>query len=522
MSKFSRFEPASAVPTCLKAGFFGGAASGKTFTACTLARGIILASKAKNVPSSGKPVYFIDTETGSAYVREIFNDAGIELCVANTRAFADLVPMISDAEHNGSVLIIDSITHFWTELCDSYLQKLQKKYKNKVKLEFQDWAVIKPMWQTFTDSFLNANIHIILCGREGSNYDHVIDDRGKRQLVKTETKLKAESGFGYEPSLLVHLQRVHDADNDCNHRTATVVKCRFNAIDGQVFELPMERNIDTITRTVYKAFAPHIERLNIGGSNNPVVDTVSSTVDYLPDDLDGGDTTLEQQRLIVLDEIKELLIKHYPSGFGADKETKASLLEETFGTRSWEKIRTFALGQLQEGWINIHSRLTIPHRPNDCSRLDKPHTMDIDDVQDIPNNSEKPNPNPESESESRIRIEKPNPNPKTESVDEIKAWKFEPDPESESKSKIEKEKPNLENRIVETESESDGFYYWPKECPEYKADPKRMARAESFIRKLIVDLKIEETSIIGMYKSDDRIKKLEACLCTKEGKMVRQ
>ena len=83
-----------------------------------------------------RPALFLDTETGSDWITPLFNEEGIELHTAKTRAFVDLVPAIQEAEKNGSVLIIDSITHFWTELTESYAKKKNRRYG----LQFQDWA----------------------------------------------------------------------------------------------------------------------------------------------------------------------------------------------------------------------------------------------------------------------------------------------------------------------------------------------------------------------------------------------
>ena len=94
----------------LKMGLYGGAGSGKTFTASDIAIGLHKFVKAK------KPIYFIDTETGSDFVLDKFEKAKIKLQVAKSRAFMDLVAGVDEAEKDGSIILIDSITHFWNEL----------------------------------------------------------------------------------------------------------------------------------------------------------------------------------------------------------------------------------------------------------------------------------------------------------------------------------------------------------------------------------------------------------------------
>jgi len=93
----------------LKMGLYGAAGSGKTFTASDIAIGLHRFTEAK------KPIYFIDTETGSDFVLEKFKKAKIKLLVAKSRAFKDLVAGVDEAEKKGSIILIDSITHFWND-----------------------------------------------------------------------------------------------------------------------------------------------------------------------------------------------------------------------------------------------------------------------------------------------------------------------------------------------------------------------------------------------------------------------
>src|SRR3990167_112668 len=127
-----------------------------------------------------------------------FKEWNVPLVVSKSRAFTDLVVGVREAEENASVLIIDSVSHFWTEGQESY-----KKAKNRTRLQFQDWGPIKSTWSTFTDAYLNSAVHVLMCGRAGYEYDYFTDETGDKQLEKTGTRMKAEGELGYEPSLLV-------------------------------------------------------------------------------------------------------------------------------------------------------------------------------------------------------------------------------------------------------------------------------------------------------------------------------
>jgi hypothetical protein len=58
----------------------------------------------------------------------MFDRAGIALHTAKTRAFTDLLAAIPEAETHGSVLIVDSLTHFWVELCETYSARKATEY----------------------------------------------------------------------------------------------------------------------------------------------------------------------------------------------------------------------------------------------------------------------------------------------------------------------------------------------------------------------------------------------------------
>src|SRR5262249_17947232 len=146
----------------LKMGLMGFAGSGKTYTATETAIGLVLLMRERGIEQGNKPLFFLDTETGSDWVAPRIQDAGIKLFTAKTRAFTDLLGAVREAEANSSLLLVDSVTHFWTELTESYMKK-----KNRTRLQFDDWAYLKGEWRKFTDLFINSGVHIVIAGRAG-------------------------------------------------------------------------------------------------------------------------------------------------------------------------------------------------------------------------------------------------------------------------------------------------------------------------------------------------------------------
>ena len=115
-----------------KCGIFGFQGDGKTYTASLLAAGILKAIKAT------KLAYF-DTETGSDWMIPKMKQEGVEVYQVKERSFSSLLETINECVSDKvPMLIIDSITHVWRDLCHSYDTKLNRRGK----MQFQDWALI--------------------------------------------------------------------------------------------------------------------------------------------------------------------------------------------------------------------------------------------------------------------------------------------------------------------------------------------------------------------------------------------
>jgi hypothetical protein len=337
----------------LKAGIFGFQGSGKTFTATNFAIGMHKYIKSK------KPIAFLDTETGSSYVMNIFKEAGIKLVVDKTRAFIDLLADIREAEKTSDILIIDSITHFWREFVDAYLRANRLKF-----IRIQDWGKLKSEWQKYTDLYINSNIHVIMCGRAGNVFSDVSEDGESEtkswRAVKVGTKMSAETETGYEPSLLMEMSKVFDDKKDKSGsytRRCHVIKDRFNIIDSAQFDDPTFDNI-----------LPHVKLLNIGGEQMGV--DVTRTSDSLFDST--GD--LEKQRIakrkeIALEELQSVFVKAGLSTSSEEsKKRKIDILEKTFGTSSKTKIESLEAAELENGLNTIIKNLAPTKQDEDIKQ----------------------------------------------------------------------------------------------------------------------------------------------------------
>jgi len=335
----------------LKSGILGFAGSGKTYTATDIAIGLIKHLKAAGLPEGERPIFFLDTETGSDYVATRIRAEGVELFTAKTRAFKDLIPAVTEAANSSGVMIIDSITHFWREFTESYAKR-----KNRTRLQFDDWSYLKQEWGRFTDAYINSSAHIILCGRAGYEYDYFEDDSGKKQLEKTGIKMKAETEMGYEPSLLILMEREMDMETKQVYREAHVLKERFGLIDGKAFKNPTFEN-----------FMPHITSLNLGGKQLGI-DTSRNSEDMIEAGSDSWPHE-QRQRAIYCEEIKGLLIKHNLDGTSSEiKKRRMDLLQQVFETMSWTAIEHMPSSRVKDGFEQLQAILGPPISDEDVTQ----------------------------------------------------------------------------------------------------------------------------------------------------------
>jgi hypothetical protein len=335
----------------LKAGFLGFPKSGKTYTA------VMLALAARERLGLKGPISMFDTEGGSVYIRHIIEEkTGTPPLVKRARSFDDLMAWGKACLEAGvSVGIVDSITHPWIEIVDSYLQQkneaLAAAGKAKVKrLEFSDWNVIKPTWGLWTSFYLNSKLSLIVCGRAGWEWNfEENEETGKKELRKTGVKMKTEGDFGFEPSLLVEMEREQDRDGDAPRitRRATVLGDRFKILDGKTFVFGGDGTVDDDLATVSEVFAPHLALL-APGAHSPI--STSGRTEFGVDER--GDTEFyreRREREILAEEIQADMVSAFPGQSAAEKKSKVDLLKVAFGTGSWTKVESMDAATLRAG-----------------------------------------------------------------------------------------------------------------------------------------------------------------------------
>jgi len=312
-----------------KAAFEGFAGSGKTYTSALVAIGLHQKIKSK------KPVVMFDTEKAAKFLKRVFNEAGIELLVKESRTLADLkesMRLLRDQQVS-DILIIDSISHVWEDTVESYKRKVGRTH-----LQFQDWGILKPMWKAeFSDPLVRDPYHIIMCGRAGFEYENEINaDTGKREIYKSGVKMKVEGETAYEPDILVLMERFEEilGKDKKVYRQATIVKDRSTLIDGKTFMNPDFTN-----------FEPAIDDMLANPVKREIVETDSTGLFKTEEDK----REYVRKREIVLEKISNELVKAWPSTGAADKKKRIEASEIVFGTNSWEEIKIKKLSELDAG-----------------------------------------------------------------------------------------------------------------------------------------------------------------------------
>lgn len=348
----------------LKAGLLGFSKSGKTFTATLLAIAV------RQLFGFKEPIAFFDTESGSEYVAPLIKElTGEDPVGIRSRSFVDLMEVAKECEGGVSpILLVDSITHVWRELCDAYLKQLnegrvRRGWQPRTKLEFQDWPTIKQRWSQWTDWYLNSRVHVCILGRAGFEYDmQANDETGKKELVKTGTKMKVETEFGFEPSLLVEMERVENRGQRVEiAQRAVVLGDRFGEITGHVGIFRPLKDHKKELDAVANFFLPHLKRLKPGALAS--IDTSVKT-DLGLHEGDEEWASEKRQRIILCEEIQGELLRVYPGQTAKEKQAKMALIEKYFGTKSWTRVESTDSGTLRVALRALREELNAVKPPD--------------------------------------------------------------------------------------------------------------------------------------------------------------
>lgn len=232
----SGFRKPKQTQAFLKLGIYGSAGDGKTVTASLIAEGLAI--------HSGKEVAFVDTEFGSAFYRQevparTFHPAAFDFSYLDTKSITEVNREIRLLDPNKfGVIVIDSVTHLW-EACKAAYNGRTTKIGS---IPMQAWGHIKRPWKNLINFILSCPQHVIICGREGSEYE---TDAETGELRNIGFKMRCEGETAYEPHILIRMEGVRDGKAHEKIPTAFVEKDRTGILGGKIICWP---NFDTLAK----------------------------------------------------------------------------------------------------------------------------------------------------------------------------------------------------------------------------------------------------------------------------------
>lgn len=209
------FQPATKQQARARIGLSGPSGSGKTMWALQWA----------SVLAEGGKVAFLDTERGSA---SLYADQFAFDVLEMTQPFHPdrLVEALASAREAGyQVVIVDSLTHFWSgkggvlEIVDD----ASNRFKGN---SHAAWQVGTPIQQRMVDAILGYEGHVIATMRSKTEWVMEQGSNGKTTPRKIGLAPQQRSDIEFEFTLFMELDHMH---------RASVTKTRFGGFADKVF-----------------------------------------------------------------------------------------------------------------------------------------------------------------------------------------------------------------------------------------------------------------------------------------------
>ena len=216
------FTPATKTALKARIALEGVSGSGKTWTALTLARGM--------VGPTGR-IAVADTERRKAalYNGVVTKFDHLALTTFDPSIMVDVLAAAADYD----ACIVDSFSHFWMGV-DGMLEQVDRAGKSPKAggNQFGGWKEMRPVERRMIDALLAYPGHLIVTLRSKSDYVIEVNDKGKNVPRKVGMKAEQREGLEYEFDLVGTL----DLDN-----TLVFTKSRCPLFSGAVIAKPGEQ-----------------------------------------------------------------------------------------------------------------------------------------------------------------------------------------------------------------------------------------------------------------------------------------
>ena len=198
MSNFN-FRKAEKKSAVLKLAFMGVAGSGKTYSALKIATSLV----------NPDEVAAIDTERSIAKYADIFPVNVLDWDLSDqSNQIELLIEAISIAEKKFKIIVIDSLSFFWSWLVE-YVDTLTKTRFNGNS--FMGWGVGTPLQKKLIQKILSSPSHIIVTFRAKTEWV-VNTESGKTKIMRAGLGAEQGKQIEYEFDLLGILNEEHLCD----------------------------------------------------------------------------------------------------------------------------------------------------------------------------------------------------------------------------------------------------------------------------------------------------------------------
>ncbi len=228
---FAKARPQQAA---IKMSMYGPPGSGKTATALLFAEGL--------AARDGKRIAFVDTERGTDFyalanpARKYHPDA-FDFDALYTRSLTEALAAVRGLKpETHGVIVIDSISHLWESAVAAYRGKTHGG-----KIPFHAWGGIKKPYKELMAFLINSPYHVLILGRQGSEFAE--DEDGETKAVGV--KMKAEGETQYEPTVCARMESVASGKKGRSEGVVTLYgeKDRSSVIQGRHIQWPTYESV---------------------------------------------------------------------------------------------------------------------------------------------------------------------------------------------------------------------------------------------------------------------------------------
>lgn len=207
------FQKAVKSQSKLRCALFGPSGSGKTFSALAIASGM------------GGKIALIDSERGSASkYADRFSFDTVDLDKKNIDEYVQIINAAAKEGYN--VLVIDSLSHAWSELLEEVNKIASAKYHGNT---WSAWSDGTPKQKDLVNAILSYPGHIIATMRSKTEWTTEKNEKGKTTPTRVGLSPEQGKGIEYEFDLLMEINQDH---------LATVIKDRTGKFQDSMIEKP--------------------------------------------------------------------------------------------------------------------------------------------------------------------------------------------------------------------------------------------------------------------------------------------